>query len=247
MNNSVLKFKKNGIVTLPSFFNKEYCEKSVNDIEDAILKYPDKLYSQKTDGTGGDIRFFKFENKYETAKVLFDNEEINSIVKGYSKKDVVCHFIVAGKVIADKGQTINSGGGWHRDSDSQQIKVMIYLNNVDNENGPFQFIKESKKRDAKRSTSFIFNLDTLKKFLRGNPLKNPRYSDESIEKEIENKKFKVSQVEGEAGTTIIFDGSYVHRGKNISDGVRYSYTMYFYPNTKKYLKHTDKRFSKVSL
>lgn len=247
MNNNILKLKNNGIVTLSNFFTKEYCEKSVNDIENAILKYPDKLYSQKTEGSGGDIRFFKFENKYETAKILFDNAEINSIIKGYSKKDVVCHFIVAGKVIADKGQTKNSGGGWHRDSDSQQIKVIIYLNDVDNENGPFQFIKESKKKDAKRSTKFIFNLDILKNFLKGKPLKNPRYSDESIEKEIEKQKFNISQIEGEAGTTIIFDGSYVHRGKNITDGIRYSYTMYFYPNTKKHLNHSDKRFGKVFL
>tara|TARA_B100000780_G_C21126765_1_gene457509 strand:- start:10368 stop:11144 length:777 start_codon:yes stop_codon:yes gene_type:complete len=247
METKISQLQKNGITIFSDFFSEKYCNNAIKDIENAILKYSDKMIIDKSEGTGGDIRFFKFENQFESAKTLFKNEKINSLVKKYASKDVICHFIVAGKVEVQDGKTINSGGGWHRDSDREQLKVMVYLNNVDNENGPFQFIKESKINDAKRQEKFQFNFESLKKILLGIPIKNPRYSDESIENEIDKKKYKIDQIEGKKGTVIIFDGSHVHRGKNINKGVRYSYTMYFYPNTIKHLKHTEERFGKIFL
>ena len=249
MEKRISQLESNGITIFPDFFTEKYCKEAVKDIENAIIKYPHKMYVNKSDEAGGDKRFFKFENQYDSAKKLFGNEEINLIVKKYAKKDIICHFIVAGKVEAQNGRVTNSGGGWHRDSDREQVKVMVYLNNVDNENGPFQFIKESKTNDAKRQVpdKFQFNLGVLKKIFLGIPIKDPRYSNKSIENEIDKKKYKIDQIEGKKGTTIIFDGSYVHRGKNINNGVRYTYTMYFYPNTKKHLKHTEKRFDSVFL
>tara|TARA_Y100000741_G_C18240351_1_gene553436 strand:+ start:922 stop:1728 length:807 start_codon:yes stop_codon:yes gene_type:complete len=245
--NSISELHNNGITIIPEFFTEEFCENSTKDIENAILEHSDKMIINKSDGTGGDIRFFKFENQFESADILFKNEKINSIVKKYASKDVICHFIVAGKVEAQDGRRTNSGGGWHRDSDREQIKVMVYLNKVDNDNGPFQFIKESRINDAKRQNKVQFNFGTLKKILLGIPIKDPRYSDESIENEIFKNKYKIDQIEGQKGTVIIFDGSYVHRGKNINKGLRYTYTMYFYPNTKKYLKYTQERFGKIFL
>ena len=38
-----------------------------------------------------------------------------------------------------------SGNGWHKDAYRKQFKSILYLNNVDNNNGPFQLLKKSNK------------------------------------------------------------------------------------------------------
>ena len=38
-----------------------------------------------------------------------------------------------------------SGNGWHKDAYRKQFKSLLYLNNVDNNNGPFQLLKKSNK------------------------------------------------------------------------------------------------------
>ena len=44
-----------------------------------------------------------------------------------------------------KNNNIGSGAGWHKDSYSNQYKSILYLNDVNSENGPFQIIKDSNK------------------------------------------------------------------------------------------------------
>ena len=134
-----------------------------------------------------------------------------------------------------KNSTQNSGGGWHRDQDKEQFKVMLYLNNVNSENGPFLFVKNSKTTDAKRirqkqKDSLIIK---IKKLVKGYKLTNPRYSDSSINNYLKENKLTPTEVTSEAGDIIIFNSSFLHRGKNISDSIRYSLTNYIFPDTLK--------------
>ena len=38
-----------------------------------------------------------------------------------------------------------SGGGWHKDAYYTQFKSILYLTDVNNENGPFELIRNSNK------------------------------------------------------------------------------------------------------
>ena len=37
----------------------------------------------------------------------------------------------------------SSGGGWHRDHHFELFKVMVYLSDVNEKNGPFSYIEKS--------------------------------------------------------------------------------------------------------
>jgi ectoine hydroxylase-related dioxygenase (phytanoyl-CoA dioxygenase family) len=124
---------------------------------------------------------------------------------------------------------------------------MLYLNDVNSKNGPFLFVKNSKTIDAKRikekqNESLIIK---IKKLVKGYKLKNPRYLDSSINLYLKKNKLSITEVTGEAGDIIIFNSSYLHRGKNISDSIRYSLTSYIFPDTLKQEKAIDNSFRKI--
>ena len=51
-------------------------------------------------------------------------------------------------------EKVSSGGGWHRDHHFELFKVMVYLSDVDKNNGPFSYIEnytENKKILHERS------------------------------------------------------------------------------------------------
>ena len=58
---------------------------------------------------------------------------------------------------------------------------------------------------------------------------------------------KIIKVTGNAGTLVVFDGSYVHRGDVIKSGVRYSITNYYSPILKKGIVSSIKKIIKKYL
>ena len=71
------------------------------------------------------------------------------------------------KLVYEEGIIKNSGGGWHRDAHDCQFKVLMYLSDVNEKNGCFQFITNSSKNlKVRRIASFLFfpwqiNLHTM--------------------------------------------------------------------------------------
>ena len=66
-----------------------------------------------------------------------------SVAQNYNKKDTKLGFTLAAKMPAKNNK--GSGEGWHRDGFFRQFKSMIYLSNVDEDNGPFELILNSQK------------------------------------------------------------------------------------------------------
>ena len=55
---------------------------------------------------------------------------------------------------------------------------------------------------------------------------NNRISQKTIDKIFDPN--DIIEITGKAGTCILADSTYVHRGKQIQSGSRYTYTTYFY-------------------
>ena len=146
------------------------------------------------------------------------------------------------KLFEDNKET-NSGGDWHRDGDVKQLKAMLYLSDVNNQNGPFCFIKGSKEFDFERRNKKYPFFRKILFILKGLPLRQPRYKNENIMREPEIDK-KITKITGNAGTVVIFDGSYIHRGDVIKSGNRYSLTNYYYPSSKKGITNSIKNILK---
>jgi ectoine hydroxylase-related dioxygenase (phytanoyl-CoA dioxygenase family) len=237
------KLKRDGFVVIEDFFDIDFCKSAKNEIDKMISESAEKSFSEEVENTGGDIRFFKFEKYSKTAKLFADNNFLNEIVNSYRNENLCTHFVLAGKVSKRSTQT-NSGGGWHRDSDFIQLKAMVYLTNVTSDNGPFLFYSGSKPTDLKRRKHKLKNhlLYYIKKILKGGKLLDPRYDDIEIEHHIKLNNNKLHEITGKAGTVVLFDSSYIHRGKNLLDGERYTFTNYYFSNSEDQFLKTNKTF-----
>lgn len=206
---------KVGICVIQDYFSPEFCDQAVKDIEDGLIKFKDKVQSSEKEGTSGDFRLFKMENQYDTAKQFANDSLLLEIGSEYFGYPIVSHFVLGGKVKYNPNQTTNSGGGWHRDNRMKQIKTLVYLSDVEEENGPYLFLPASNQ----------FDLNT-----RDGIGKATRYEDNIVEQFCKDNDLEPFKVIGKKGTVIFTDTSYIHRGANINGGTRYTYTNYYFEN-----------------
>lgn len=211
--NTILnEIKKKGYCVITNYYDKSHCDKLIQSINEELKNISENIYK---DEKSSDERIFFSEKKIKSLKSYFEDDFIKKIGDKYLKNKLQAAFTLSNRVVY-KDQNLGSGGGWHKDAYFNQFKSILYLNDVDNKNGPFQLIEKSHKLLVTLINSLI-----LKK---GYP--DTRFSEEQI-KHLYNK--KIQTITGRAGTLILFDGSLVHRGAPLINGIRYAITNYYYP------------------
>ena len=139
-------------------------------------------------------------------------------------------FCLANK-ITYREACVGSGGGWHRDDcNKKQFKCILYLNKVNLDNGPFQYIQKS-QRIGRNLIEKITNNQTVYK---------TRYSEVEISQYIKKFNADINTLTGNPGDLIIVDTRGLHRGKPLINGVRYALTNYVFPDT-----NFEKTFKKM--
>jgi ectoine hydroxylase-related dioxygenase (phytanoyl-CoA dioxygenase family) len=109
---------------------------------------------------------------------------------------------------------LGSGGGWHRDHRyGHDIKQLLYLSDVNESNGPFQYIP--------RSFHWSYHLRYATK------VDQNQYSDDEIARLIHQSKSEIRTITGKKGDLVIFNTNGIHRGRPIEKGVRCAITNYF--------------------
>ncbi len=214
----VKELKDNGYCIIEDFLNLDECEKIKNIIDEYIKNNKNKVW--KAENNDSDFRLFGAEKIHNLINKYFKDENILNIGNLYLKSPIECVYTLAGKTSLVKQKNLGSGGGWHRDSIHPCYKSMLYLSDVESEDGSLQLINNS---------------NNFKSLIEVNTQINKRLLDTRFEnKEIEilKKKFDliVSNITGKAGTLVLFDGSYIHRGSPIINKTRYALTNYFYFN-----------------
>ena len=234
--------KENGYCIIESYFDIDFCNKAILEIESSVNSYKNETHL--TNGSGGDTRLYKFENVSYEAKKFSDDQFLLSIADEYLEKKLSTHFVLAGKLEYSEDTKASSGGGWHRDSDGKQFKAMLYLNDVNSNNGPFLFVPNSEKIDAKRQPIKKLNslLFYIKRFLKYLKIRDPRYSEKSISNFFRKRKLVPIEFVATKGTVVLFDSSYIHRGKIIEKGLRYTLTNYYFEDSIKSQESTLKGF-----
>jgi len=200
-----------GICVLENYLSKEECDTAIKDIDESIIKYDNKVQRIEHEGCGGDERLFKFENASEVARKISEDTLLKDVCSRYLGTPSECYQVLAGKVTASPGKVINSGGGWHRDAAEKQFKSILYLSDVGEKNAPFQFVPQSANTLAER---------------RNDP-RGTRFTDEGVKK-LGIEPFIVT---APAGTLVLVSTTNIHRGSNIEEGTRYTFTNYYYANT----------------
>jgi len=209
-NNKVInQLNENGIFIYKNFIDKYKCQLLIDKFE-SYLTINNLIW---VDDTQSDKRIYGIDIIDTEFRELFNTEDLNNIYSKYISSNNKYSFIMANKVTY-KENNLGSGGGWHRDTFfSKQLKFILYLNDVDESNGAFEFVYKSHHFSHKLKDFFRFSI--FKDNIR-------RYS---------NILFKNStKITGSAGDLIIVDTSGIHRGNPIQIGHRYALTNYLSHN-----------------
>ena len=205
-----------GILIIPNYWESEKCDLVRNQLDDFISKHPEQLW---IDDKQSDFRANGFNFKSSQVQEFLDNEFLLFILEKSQRRGPLTYRFTLGSKVIVKKDNLGSGGGWHRDSIwERQVKAMLYLDDVEEENGPFQYIRYSHN-----SLRTIYHMIKYKFGYYKN-----RFKDSEIEPLVKSEKNNLETVSGKKGTLVLFNSRAFHRGMPIKKGARYALTNYYF-------------------
>jgi hypothetical protein len=219
----VNKLKVYGYCKIDNYFALDKCHRICNEIDILIDNNHPKII---VDEQQSDHRLNGINNISDEINSFTNDEFILDIARTLSNREELPRFTL-GALLKYKKGNLGSGAGWHRDSLGFQFKAMIYLSDVTEKTGAFQYYSKSHRKFYK----FINYVKDLSKGFAD----LVRYSDSKIK--TLNAKELVTFI-APAGTLILFNSSGIHRGSPINDGSRYALTNYYF--NKPWGKNWDK-------
>ena len=209
-----LLLKEYGICILENFFNDEILKNFINEFDIVFNNNKQHIEILNKENCSNDERIFHAERYSNYIKNNFSNNIFfNKIASTYkinmNKKTLL------NKIVYEEGKIKNSGAGWHRDNHDCQFKTILYLTDVTENNGNFQFLTNSSKKHIGYPKPRTPNYNT-------------RFADETIHGLLGNSNIKLHNIIGKKGTIILVDTTYIHRGNIINSGNRKAMTEYFF-------------------
>ena len=208
------QISSNSFCIIENFFNEEKCNSLINDIN-RIFDDKSQFLHKKSD-----TRLYGIQKLLKDSYKFTDNIDFTKIASQVNSSPSKNAFTMAN--ILNAGNTGSSGEGWHRDAFFAQFKAMIYLTDVNEDNGPLQIFLGSHK---------IINIIKINKIAKLNNYQN-RINNQEFEKINSSYNFskKLCTLTAKKGSLILFDSTSLHRGKPIKKGKRIALTNYYYPN-----------------
>ena len=208
---AVKDIDRHGFHIVPGFWNKEKCQQVIQEIENYLVLPDKKIWH---DPLFSDQRIFGVDKISKYSKEFYEDLHINKTFDVLVPKFKRVGLVMGAKLQAIEGN-LGSGQGWHKDSAREdQFKAILYLSDVNEKNGPFQYVDKSNRALHKMKM----------RFLCGSGKFQDRFDSEK-EKEFLGKE-KTTVVTGFAGTLILSNTSGIHRGIPIIEGSRYALTIY---------------------
>ncbi len=208
------QLRKNGLVILPGYYSEERCAELRSAIDDAIAKHPESVCK---DEEGSDHRLFGFERFHETVQEFHSDPFFHALSEAYHRCSILNAFTLAGRLECRAGNR-GSGGGWHRDSFGRQFKSIVYLSDVDECHGPFQYLKHSAQLGK-----IVRHIWRARLGYRKN-----RLSDEQVSRILEVEAENLVTATGSVESLVLMDPRGIHRGMPIAEGCRYALTNYYF-------------------
>jgi hypothetical protein len=144
-------------------------------------------------------------------------QRLLNIIENYLGLPVAYHGAYFRRDIANQLET--GSRLWHIDTEDRQvIKIIVYINDVDEQTGPFQYLPQSLTTEVAKSLNYTSGYLT----------------DKTMQKVISPKQYQ--SCVGSAGTVIFAaTGSIFHRGKPPSNSDRFAIFFDYTSHRKKYL------------
>ena len=215
--------RRSGYGIIEGYWSSDRCREAVDAIDCELENTITKCH-RWDDADRADQRLWYSERMGGLAEEFHSDPFIESFRRAHSGVVKADKLLLAARLNAVFGNK-GSGGGWHRDSPHRsQFKAILYLSDVKEENGPFEYLEGSHLvSDSLRMLA--------KKIVKPNQY---RFTEEEIQLIVSSKKPPFTFT-ASAGTLLLVDTKGIHRGRPISAGTRYAYTQYCFdgkkPNT----------------
>lgn len=203
-----------GVAVVPDFLSAADCGLLRAEVEQSFTAFPD--YVQKA-SNGADRRLYGIDCCSGSAAALLADSSLASLAQSVAGQRSTTGFSMAGIIDALPGN-LGSGGGWHRDAFFGQFKAILYLVDVTQDNGPFQYVLGSHRVRAKYADYRRFGI----------PLLQYRIADQAVEALAAAQPQRLATFPASAGTLILANTSGIHRGKPLVCGQRIALTNYYY-------------------
>lgn len=208
--------QQDGYYVLESFLSSDKCKELRDKSDDFINSNPDKI---SVESNGSDTRVYGVDKHDGTFKISKIEEISRIIFKKFSFIFSEDSFFLLGRIESSE-TNLGSGSGWHRDSPiSHQFKTILYLSSVNEDNGPFEYIKGSHRFGSiVKSSKLLDKKISDKRFTEGEIAK-------LVDSEVIDNPTKFTAKEG---SLIFVDTRGLHRGAPLREDRRYALTRYHF-------------------
>ncbi len=207
--------RKQGFVVVEDYYTNEKCDVIIKEIDQLHETYKKEIFVDKT---SADKRMFGANLHSKAIAEFWEDPFLNKIRDYYYQTTgfVGCTLAARIDAVADN---IGSGGGWHRDTVyGTQLKAILYLSDVSEEQGPFQYLSYTHDYSSK--------LDAIKHC--GIRFDQNRLDGKIVNKLLEKEPYELVTFTAKRGTLLLVDTTGIHRGKPLSDKCRYALTNYWF-------------------
>lgn len=207
--------KEHGICILKNYYSDEEIDELIDECNRLFAQQKDKIEILDKEDCSNDERIFHAQKYSSLIRDKFANEPLfDNIAISYNpnlnKKTLI------NRLTHEEGTVKNSGAGWHRDNHHCQFKSIMYLSDVTERNGNFQWITNSSQRFVGLPTPRTQGYNT-------------RFHDHVVQEIIANNpNCNIINIIGKKGTIVLADTTYIHRGRIIEEGERLAITQYYF-------------------
>jgi hypothetical protein len=152
------ELKENGVTIIPNYLSEIQTREVRNIIDTALNNYKEFV---RTTQYNKDSRIYGLEKISRIANDFLNDDCLINLIKKYENFDNIVEKTTLAAHITYRIGALGSGGDWHRDRTFYKYrytKAMIYLNDVDDSNGPFQYLIGSHKLKNIIKLNYKYNI-----------------------------------------------------------------------------------------
>ncbi len=215
----VMDIKKNGFSLIPNFFSEKECIVLKKEVDNVIALRKDQKCLW-VDSYGSDERCFAAEDDSDLIAEIHGSQYFQDVADNVFQAKMACSNTLASRIEYKEGN-LGSGQGWHRDGNHFQFKAIVFLTDVEINDGPFSLLVGSHKPKSILNNIKINKYDGVKL----------RFEKSEVDRLISMGENIKETFTAKAGSVVFFDASCVHAGSPLRDGgLRYALTNYYYPS-----------------
>jgi hypothetical protein len=203
-----------GLSVVENFADADTCRRLHAEIIRVQDHYPGAVSRRSN---GADLRTFGEDKASEAIGQFGSDPQLHKLAVACLGQNAVNAFTLAATIRYTPGNQ-GSGEGWHRDAFVGQFKAILYLTDVSEDTGPFEYILNSHRLLSKYQDKRRHDV----------PLHTTRIKDEIVEEIIRHESERHKVVTGPAGSLVLADTTGIHRGRPLRSGSRAALTNYYF-------------------